>query len=210
MLLDRREGLAQAFKEESEKLNTKKEEEVELADLITAPKDPVLVACENLMEAVRLYQAGIKKGFGRKTKDNKFWKSIVAKALGVARLYPARWNEVCDKVQTMGLEIITQESSGREYWNYNPSIEEEEVEEESEEPIAIVSDNMSEIDLASKAKAEEEGSFIIIGTCSWCKSKGWEIYPDSKGLFRCGGCNDLHESESEKIFSKKYEKKCPQ
>mgnify|MGYP006262291023 CR=1 FL=1 len=208
MLLDRREGLAQAFKEESENLNAKKGE-VELADLITAPRDPVLVACENLIEAVRLYQAGIKKGYGKKTKDNKFWKAIVAKALGVSRLYPARWEAVCEKVQTMGLEIITQDS-GRQYWNYQPLSIEEDISEETEEPIAVVTDNMSAADLRSKAKAEEEGSFIVVSVCSLCGTGGYEVYPDSRGLFRCNACNDLHESESEKIFSKKYEQRCPQ
>lgn len=203
MLLDRREGLAQAFKEETEK--TKEPQ-----------KNSVLVACENLIEAVKLYQAGIKKGYGRKTKDNKFWKSVVAKALGVSRLYPARWNEVCEKVQQMGLQIVVQESSGREYWNYQeePNMIEAFLgmneEEEAPQVIKPRVEHVSEKDGALRAKAQEEGSLIIEGSCLSCGSLHCELYPDSRELFRCNGCNDLHESESEKLFLKKYEESCPQ
>ena len=141
MYLDRNQALEQLFKEETKA--PKKEE-----------KDKVRTAAEKLAEAVKNYQASIKSGYGRKTKDNKYWKGIVSRILGVSRLYPTRWNEVCEKAQKMGLlEIVVQEESGREYWNVpeetkNP-LEEfleqggvEEIEEESSEEIEYSDDGV--------------------------------------------------------------------
>ena len=206
MYLDRNQALEKAFKEETEK--TKEPQ-----------KDLVLTACEKLAEAVKTYQAGIKSGYGRKTKDNKYWKGIVSRILGVSRLYPARWNEVCEKVQQLGwLEIVVQEESGREYWN----VPEEELNpleaflggdlessprDTQEEIISTLATPKTALEKIAQEKAEKEGSYIIEGSCPLCGSKACEMYPNSRGLFRCNGCNDLHEDESRDKFFNIFQQK---
>jgi len=198
MFLDRNQALEKAFKEETQKTKEQPKQDV------------VLIACEKLVEAVKNYQAGIKSGYGRKTKDNKFWKGIVSKILGVSRLYPARWDEVCERVQKLGLlEIVVQEESGREYWNV-PEEQPNPLEaflggnfEETEDevlPTKEIAKPTNKLEQQARDKAEKEGSFLVVSPCPCCGSVGFEVYPDSKGLFRCNGCNDLHEDDSRKLF----------
>lgn len=230
MYLDRNQALEKAFKEEAAKLNG--DLPTQTTPTPTPPQDLVVEAAKNLTEAVKEYQSGIKKGYGRKTKDNAFWKRIVGKTLNVKRLYPARWEEVCQRAIDLGLLEIVQLESGREYWNIpekttNPLEEflgqpiEDEMEEESEE-IDMSDDGVQIWDSIDKkfyprsalktvqrkrfkklistlkAKALEAGreDGLLEGTCPECGSRESELYKNSKGLYFCGGCNDLHYSES--------------
>ena len=170
MLLSRNEALAKAFKEETQKGTAPKEtpkSEIKWAEETRnytqgADKipDPVVEAVRVLRDAIREYQAGIKKGLGRKTKDNAHWKRVVAKSLGLKRLTNKRWEEVCEKaIEYKMLEVFVQEESQREYWvvlEPTKSPLEEFLNQGREEHPKVSSDTLDEE--ISAIEVEEDGT----------------------------------------------------
>ena len=106
-------------------------------------------ACNALRSAVEKYQTAC-GGLGRKTKDNKEWRSVVGKYYGLKRLSQKKWEEVCEKVIELGLLKITETEAGRSYWTLSetkeivpveeqkkdePPVEEEDVPVEEQNPF---------------------------------------------------------------------------
>jgi hypothetical protein len=177
-------------------------------------------AAEVLAREVRAYLGDRPSGKGRR--ETGAWSGVVGRALGRRRVSRDLFDAVVGRALDRGLLVKRTNASGRERLYPGPQLPLDlEISEEARNPPAQTEGPPVPAAIPKKGGRAPRAPFpsdfrcpqckMRAAVCGHCQSPAFEddLYANSKGEWRCDGCNDIHFTESWGGFARWKEANAP-